>query len=72
MKTCMVWGDMSADKASDQYPSVAVCNDCAETESIGSEDTDAAILTVGSFDPSLGEEACHFCGKTKEEEEAAA
>lgn len=70
MKTCMVWGDMSADRASDQYPSVTVCDDCAEVHSVGSEDQDAAIISVGAFDPSFGD-VCHFCDKTKEEEEAA-
>jgi hypothetical protein len=68
MKTCVVWGDMSADRASDQYPSVAVCDDCAKTESVGSDDRDAAIISVEAFDPAYGDDECHFCGKTKEEE----
>jgi hypothetical protein len=68
MKTCVVWGDMLADSASDQYPSVAVCDACAETESKGSEDQEPAIVSVGSFDPGFGDFECHFCGKTKHEE----
>lgn len=69
MKTCMVWGDLSADRTSDQYPSVAVCDDCAETQAVSSEDHDAAIISVGPFDSSYGDDECHFCDKTKEEED---
>jgi hypothetical protein len=71
MKTCVVWGNLSADRTSDQYPSVAVCDDCAKSEAIGSEDRDAAIISVGPFDPSFGDHECHFCGITKEDEAAA-
>lgn len=68
MKTCMVWGDVSSDSAADQYPTVAVCEDCVEIHSAASDDRDPAIISVASFDPSLGQDTCHFCDKHIDEE----
>ncbi len=65
MKTCMIWGDMSSDRASEQYPSVTVCDDCVSAEQSSGEDS--KIVTVSEYDSSLGD-ACEFCGKTAEEE----
>ena len=79
MKTCMIWGDMSSDRASEQYPSVTVCDDCVaradirisydpETGFIGkSVKNQEKSITVSEYDPSLGD-TCEFCGKTAEEE----
>jgi len=59
MKSCQIWGDLSADRADDQYPTVTVCNDCVEAHSRGE---DAAIVAVvGEYDEAYGDE-CHFCG----------
>lgn len=67
MKSCMIWGDMSADRVGDQYPTVAVCDDCAEAHSKGDEDNEAAILSCGTHQSHDGDE-CHFCGKLSAEE----
>lgn len=67
MKTCMVWGDMSSDRASEQYPSITVCDDCLAADQ--SSDEESQIVTVSEYDPGFGN-ACEFCGKTQEEEKA--
>jgi hypothetical protein len=63
----MIWGDMSSDRASEQYPSVTVCNDCVSAEQSSGEESQ--IVTVSQYDSNLGD-ACEFCGKTSEEEAA--
>lgn len=65
MKTCTVWGDMSSDRASEQYPSVIVCDDCVSAEQSSGEES--RLVTVSEYDASLGE-ICEFCGKSAEEE----
>lgn len=65
MKTCMIWGDMSSDRASEQYPSVTVCDDCVSAEQSSGEESQ--IVTVSEYDPTLGD-TCEFCEKTAEEE----
>jgi|YNPNPStandDraft_1061719.scaffolds.fasta_scaffold109735_2 hypothetical protein len=65
MQTCQIWGDMSADRVDDQYPTVTVCDACAEAHSQGEN---AAILhVVGGYDEDYGEQ-CYFCGITRDEE----
>lgn len=64
MKSCQVLGDLSSDRASEQYPTVAVCDACASTHE-GAEES--PIVMTGSYDPVDGDE-CHFCGKSAEEE----
>lgn len=64
MKTCMINGDMSADRAGDQYPTVAVCEACLAAEKAKGEDS--IIITEGDFDPSFGEE-CALCQDCDEE-----
>jgi len=68
MKTCVVWGDMSADSASDQYPTVTVCDECVVSHSESSEDHDAEIVSIDSSGPMFSGDECYFCGKTEEEE----
>ena len=66
MKSCQIWGDLSADRVDDQYPTVTVCNECAEAHSQGE---DAAIVAVvGGYEESYGDE-CHFCEITKDDED---
>lgn len=66
MKLCTVWGDLSSDKASEQYPQENVCEACVEGY-LGVEDS--RIVTVnGDYDSSYGDE-CFFCEKTFEEEQ---
>jgi hypothetical protein len=65
MKSCTVWGDMSADSAADQYPTVNVCDECVEADAQSEE---PQIVTVeGGFDSAYGDEG-HFCDKSIEEE----
>ncbi len=65
MKTCMILGEMSSDRASEQYPSVTVCDDCVSAEQSSGEESQ--IVTVSECDPTLGN-TCEFCDKTAEEE----
>lgn len=66
MKICQIWGDMAADRVDDQYPTVAVCEDCVTAHTKGE---DAMIVAVvGDYDEAYGEE-CYFCGITKDEED---
>ena len=76
MKTCQLNGNMSSDRAGEQYPTETVCDECvkkdAENANFKDEDgnpqCDSSILSCGEFDSSYGDE-CNLCGKTKEEEE---
>lgn len=68
MKTCVVYGDLSSEKSSENYLTVPVCDECYDTYSEGE---DAQIVMTQAYDPSLGEE-CHFCDKTAAEEKAGA
>ena len=63
MKTCDVWGDLSSDSTSEQYPTVAVCDDCFSVFQNDGEQ----ILCSYPYDSGFGD-TCHFCGKTEEEE----
>lgn len=45
MKNCVIWGDMSSDRASEQYPEVPVCTDCIAAEQARGENSQ--IVTVG-------------------------
>ncbi|MFN6561583.1 MAG: hypothetical protein RMY28_017545 [Nostoc sp. ChiSLP01] len=62
MRTCVVIGDMSSDSASEQYPTIQICNDCMAD--YDSED----ILNSVDFDPMYGN-SCTVCHKTIEEEQ---
>lgn len=66
MKTCMIYGDMSSDRSSENYPTVIICDECVEGMGAGEEDS--AIVSVGKYDPSLGD-TCENCGKTKSDED---
>lgn len=59
MKTCMIQSDMSSDRASKQYPMVAVCEDCVKAEKARGEDSQ--IVYVEDYDPNSGD-VCAFCG----------
>lgn len=67
MKSCVIWGDMSSDSASENYPTVAVCDACATEYSKPDEDGESAILQVGSYDASDGDE-CYFCEISADDE----
>jgi len=68
MKICQIAGDMSSDHASDQYPTVPLCDACVQDDAEASgEDSDPAIISTSEYDSSYGD-TCEFCGKTVEEE----
>lgn len=67
MKTCVIYGDMSSELSGENYPTVQICDSCVEENEKLREDS--RIVTVGAFDPSLGD-TCEFCDATLEEEEA--
>lgn len=64
MKNCTVWGDLSSEKSSENYPEVPVCDDCVE----GYKGEEEGIISVnGACDDDFAE--CYYCEKTKEEED---
>lgn len=65
MKSCTIYGDMSSKKSSENYPTVALCNDCVAADKIAGEYSQ--IVTVSKHDMSDGN-TCAFCEKTLEEE----
>jgi hypothetical protein len=65
MKSCMINGDMSSDSATEQYPTVTVCNDCYEADAKREEN--AVIISSGKFDALYGD-TCYFCDKPYEDE----
>jgi len=57
---------MQSDRASEQYPTVNLCDDCVRRED--AKGPDSAIVTKGGgYDPDLGD-SCELCGVTVEEE----
>jgi hypothetical protein len=65
MKKCTIIGDMTADSAADQYPTVILCDDCAEARDTGDEDS--TIMSIESIEADDDDE-CHDCGVTAAEE----
>ena len=65
MKSVVVWGCMGADRTSDQYPTVNICDDCYSAEKNLEESR--IVNLVGEYDPDNGDE-CHFCGASLNED----
>jgi hypothetical protein len=65
MKICTVWGDLSSEKSSENYPTDLFCEECFQSKSPGEEDS--GIVSYQDDDGSYGD-TCSECGKTKEEE----
>ncbi|MDQ7003863.1 MAG: hypothetical protein Q9N67_02630 [Ghiorsea sp.] len=65
MKICTVWGDLSSDKSSENYPTDLFCEECFESMSPGKEES--GIVSSQNDDGSYGD-TCSRCGKTKEDE----
>jgi hypothetical protein len=65
MKLCTLWGDMSADRADDQYPQANVCEECIRKYA-SSEDS-PIVHVNGNYEPAYGEE-CALCEKHISEE----
>ena len=58
MHYCEVWGDMTADRTSDQYPTVPVCEGCMKEQEDSGEDNQ--IVSTGELVTDKSE-TCHFC-----------
>lgn len=65
VKTCTIYGDLTSDRAGDNYPTVQVCDDCVEDDEKLQEDSQ--IVIADEYDPNLGD-TCAFCEKTYKEE----
>lgn len=68
MKTCVIYGDMSADSAADQYPTVNLCNDCVATDDAQGENHQ--IVIKQAYDHNIGD-TCEWCSTSAEEEAEA-
>lgn len=66
MKICQVWGDLSSEKSSENYPTDLFCDECFESMSPGTEDS--GIVAYQEDDGSFGD-ICSGCGKTRDEEQ---
>ena len=60
MKNCMVYGDMAADRASEQYPVVALCEGCIDEDRARGEGALILSVEAAACDPSV--EHCDWCG----------
>lgn len=58
MKNCTLWGDLSSDGASEQYPEEPVCTDCIAAEEPKGQDS--RIVSV-SDDVSDEDATCALC-----------
>lgn len=66
MKTCVINGDMSSERSSENYPTVQVCDECLTADEERKEDQQ--VVSVDEYDASFGN-TCEFCDKTHEEEQ---
>lgn len=62
MKICTVWGDMSSDKASENYPTDLFCDECFDE--MAPEQENSGVVSWQEDDGSYGKQ-CSNCGKTK-------
>lgn len=67
MKTCTVYGDMQADSAAEQYPTVPLCDSCVADDAKAG--ADHQIVTQQGYDENYGD-TCEWCGTTAAEEAA--
>ena len=67
MKSCVIVGNLCADKTDDQYPTVNYCDECFEVLSKANDDGKSQIVNETAFDICHGEK-CEKCGISYEEE----
>ncbi len=65
MKICTVWGDLSSEKSSKNYPTDLFYEECFQ--SMNPDQADSGIVTYQDDDGSYGD-TCYECGKTKQQE----
>lgn len=70
MKTCTVYGDMQADSAAEQYPTVPLCDACVAGDAHYNAG-DRQIVSQQAYNPTFGD-TCEWCGTTAAEEAAEA
>lgn len=58
---------MQSDSTAEQYPTVTLCNDCAEQDTQSKDNRQ--IVSMRDYDESFGD-SCEWCGTTAEEEGA--
>ena len=65
MKKCHVWGDLSSDSASENYPTVCIHDSCVQKENEKCEES--SIVAVLSDDADVThseyEHKCYICGE---------
>lgn len=62
MRIYQVWGDLSRENFSEQYPTVPICDECIENDEV------EVVHYHSDYDPRYGD-FCDCCGKTKEQED---
>ncbi|MEP4094583.1 hypothetical protein [Reichenbachiella sp.] len=67
MKVCTVWGDLSSEKSSENYPTEVFCDECYEQMSMVKEGEESGIISEQEYDESWGD-TCSQCGKTVDQE----
>lgn len=65
MKTCVIYGSMGAERTSDQYPTVNLCDDCYSDRRSKGADSEI-VVKEATFDPDFGD--CDDCGKSATDE----
>lgn len=59
MKRAVIYGDLSSDSTSDQYPTVTLCDDCIAEDAARKED--AQIVSLAG-DAGADDGPCEWCG----------
>lgn len=64
MRDAMIYGDLSSDRAGEQYPTVPLCEDCIKAEQAKKENSQIVVL-IGDSDHNEG--PCEWCGAEDED-----
>lgn len=61
MKQALIYGDLTSDRAGEQYPTVSVCDDCIKKDKAKeAEGRNRIVSIVGDEDDADG--PCELCG----------
>lgn len=58
MKQVVVFGDLTSDRTSEQYPTIVLCDDCIRRDRAKEEDSQI-VNVVGDADDA--DDACEWC-----------
>lgn len=64
MKRAVIFGDLTSDSTSEQYPTVTICDDCIRTDEKLKNDS-RVVSIQGSAGPEDG--PCEWCGAERSE-----